>query len=94
MFSCQISQVTKGANCPIRSSPLLPESYLIGGFPLEIQLGSGVLSAWVLFLSVLLATHIAGLARAISSLSQSTFQVFTHGHDITVFSVILPFPPY
>ena len=38
--------------------------------------------AWMPFLSVLLATHIAGLARVISSLSQSTFQVFIYSFRV------------
>ena len=54
--NCQISQVTQGANCPIRISPLLPGSYLIGlsHIPVQVDWGRSALTSFA-FIPVLLS---------------------------------------
>ncbi len=79
---CQMSQVTRGANCPIRSFP--PITWLPSDWHSHWRSGW----VWVPFsLSRCPPSHTyRGVSEGhLFSLSQSTFQVFTHGRDITVF---------
>ena len=75
-------------------SPLLPGPYLIdiSHFPIQVS-GCECPS---LSLSLCPPSHTySGVSEGhLFSLSQSTFQVFIHGRDIRVCSVILLFPPH
>ena len=72
---CQISQVTQGANCPIRSFPLLVFSYPSGIFPLERQVGCGLISLLSLLSICVIVIHLAWDWRgALYSLTEHTIR--------------------